>query len=609
MNKIDGSPKSLKQLLLNTKYTIHYYQREYMWKTKQISDLVSDLTDEFLNYYNPEDKRENVNNYGAYFMGSIVLTGRDNAIIDGQQRLTSLTLLLLYLRRRLSDSNQTHESIDGMIYSEAYGKKSFNINVEEREDCLQALYDNKEYEYTGRNESIKNIISRYSEIPDYFPAEIDDKAIPFFIDWLIERVFFIEIVTANEQDAHKVFVTMNDRGLSLTPTEMLKGYLLSEISNDTIRESSNTKWKKQIALLREMDPNEDDAFIKNWLRAQYAISIRETKAGSDPKDFDLIGSGFHTWVKNNGKEILHLNESNDYEEIIDKFVYFADIYLSIKKYENEFAQNHSYIYYNSHLGFTLQSQLLLAPICYNDTSDTVNKKLDLTSKFIDLYIYSRVVNYKSCDYSTIKNYVFNTTKRIRNRSVEELSNELKELLKEFDFKLTAINEWQLNGFTKKYMKHMLARITGFIEESTDATNNYIQYINRDLKDPYEVEHITPDHFDWYKDKYYNEQEFISFRNNIGDLLLLPKSINASLKDEKYDYKVKKYCSNEGNIYAASLGEITYQNNPRFLNFIKENGLNFKAYNEFGKDQIIEREKLVEKLVSIIWNINNLNVDL
>ena len=74
--------------------------------------------------------------------------------------------------------------------------------------------------YNGRNESIKNIISRYSEIPDYFPAEIDDRAIPFFIDWLIERVFFIEIVTANEQDAHKVFVTMNDRGLSLTPTEI-----------------------------------------------------------------------------------------------------------------------------------------------------------------------------------------------------------------------------------------------------------------------------------------------------------------------------------------------------------------------------------------------------
>lgn len=234
--------------------------------------------------------------------------------------------------------------------------------------------------------------------------------------------------------------------------------------------------------------------------------------------------------------------------------------------------------------------------------------MELTSKFIDLYIYSRVINYKSCDYSTIKNYIFNATKRIRNKSVQDLSNELKELVNEFDFKMTAINKWELNGFTKKYMKHMLARITGFIETSIDSTNNYTQYVNRDLKDPYEVEHITPDHFEWYKDMYYSEQEFISYRNNIGDLLLLPKLINASLNDEKYDYKVKKYCSNEGNIYAASLGEITYQNNPRFLNFIKDNKLDFKAYSGFGKEQIVEREKLVEALIDIIWNIDNLNID-
>ena len=52
MQKIDGSPKSLKQLLLNTKYSIHYYQREYMWQQKQIEELIDDLTSEFLIYYN-----------------------------------------------------------------------------------------------------------------------------------------------------------------------------------------------------------------------------------------------------------------------------------------------------------------------------------------------------------------------------------------------------------------------------------------------------------------------------------------------------------------------------------------------------------------------------
>ena len=50
MKKIEGSPKNLKQLLQNTKYSIHYYQREYMWQRKHIEELIDDLTSEFLDY-------------------------------------------------------------------------------------------------------------------------------------------------------------------------------------------------------------------------------------------------------------------------------------------------------------------------------------------------------------------------------------------------------------------------------------------------------------------------------------------------------------------------------------------------------------------------------
>ena len=161
MKKIDGSPKSLKQLLLNTKYTIHYYQREYMWGRKQIEELVDDLSSEFLNNYTPGDSREKVMDYGAYFMGSVVLAGRENAIIDGQQRLTSLTLLLLFLRSKMNEIGQNYSTVDGMIYSEAFGKRSFNINVEEREDILNAIYNDVDYKYDGKNESVKNIMNRF----------------------------------------------------------------------------------------------------------------------------------------------------------------------------------------------------------------------------------------------------------------------------------------------------------------------------------------------------------------------------------------------------------------------------------------------------------------
>lgn len=99
MKKIEGPPKNLKQLLQNTKDSIHYYQREYMWQRKHIEELIDDLTSEFLEYYKTDDPRQAVADYGAYFMGSIVLAGRENAIIDGQQRFSSLTLdqLITYI--------------------------------------------------------------------------------------------------------------------------------------------------------------------------------------------------------------------------------------------------------------------------------------------------------------------------------------------------------------------------------------------------------------------------------------------------------------------------------------------------------------------------------
>ena len=607
MKEILGSPKNLRQLLLNTKYTIHYYQREYMWGRKQIEELIDDLTSEFMNYFDPQYPRDKVKEYGTYFMGSIVLTGRENAIIDGQQRLTSLTLLLMYLRKRLQEIGQNYSTIDGMIYSEAFGKKSFNINVEEREECLTAIFNNGEYNYNGLNESVRNIWMRYNDIEDIFSGvEIQNEELLYFADWLLERVFFIEIVATTEQDAHKVFVSMNDRGLSLTPTEMLKGYVLSEISDDEQRMKANNIWKEKVALLKEIDKSEDETFIRNWLRSQYAETIRETKAGAENKDFDIIGTGFHKWVRDE-KNKLGLDSSEKFVDMINEFSYFCDIYIKIKDYENNFYKEFEHIYYNSQIGFTLQTMLLLAPICVYDSAEIVKRKLNLVAKFIDLLIYSRVINYKMCEYSTIKNYVFNTVKRIRRLSLEDLSTELLDCYNSFDFRIDNLINWRLNGFTKKYIKHYLARITGFIEEKSDKTSKYTEYVDRFLKDPYEIEHIIPDHFEWYQNEYKSQETFDSYRNSIGDLILLPKSVNASLNDAKYDYKVKKYCSNEGNILSASLGEITYQNNTRFVHFINEYRLPFEPYNEFGKAEIEKRFILMKQLTDLIWNADNLKI--
>ena len=602
MKKIEGSPKNLKQLLQNTKYSISYYQREYMWQRKQIEELIDDLTSEFLDSFSPEHERTMVSDYGAYFMGSIVLGGRENAIIDGQQRLTSLTLLLMYLNNRLKESGQKYPLIEQMIYSEAYGCNSFNINEESRAEVMKAIFNDEEFYDPKNSESVKNIYGRYCDIVDLFESvPIASKHLLHFCDWLAEKVFFIEIVAATEQDAHKVFVAMNDRGLSLTSTEMLKGFLLSEIKDDKKREELNNLWKDKIFTLRKSDEKGDQTFIKAWLRAQYAETIRETKAGAVNKDFDLIGGPFHKWVREE-KDKLGLKTYSDYEEFIKKFAKFADIYLNIKKYETTFDKNFKYVFYNSQLTFTLQSQLILASICYDDSESVINEKINLVSRFIDIWIMTRVTNYYSVGYSTIKNFIFNVTKDIRRCDIKTLKQKLKKQIDVLNYNADeVIKSFGLNAFTKKYIKNILARITDYIETSTGVDGNYVNYINTDTKNPFEVEHIITDHYEWFTDKYNDSDDFKRNRNSIGSLLLLRKSINASLNDKLYDYKLKSYCSNEGNIYTESLGDQAYINNPQFKKFINQYSLNFKPYKQFEKNEINERTNLVIQLIKLVWN--------
>ena len=496
---------------------------------------------------------------------------------------------------------QSYNMIETMIFSESFGSKSFNINVDDRQDCMNAIFNDTDFDITGAGESVKNLYGRYQDIQDVFPEDITDDMLLHFCDWVAEKVFFIEIVATTEQDAHKIFVTMNDRGLSLTSTEMLKGYLLSEIKSDSIREKMNGLWKEKVLILKKDDDKGDETFIKAWLRAHYAETIRETKAGAVNKDFDIIGGSFHKWVRDE-RDKLGLNGSDDFELFIKKFAKFAEVYERIRQAETTFAEETKYVYYNAQINFTLQPQLLLAPVCYEDSWPVIVEKINLAARFIDVLIVSRVTNYRSVDYSTIKNFVFNVTKDIRMTDISTLKQKLEQQYINLAFDpAAALSDLRLNSFTKKYIKNILARITGFIEEQTGVASNYCNYMNTQTKNPFEIEHIITDHYEWFTAEYSDQDDFKRWRNSIGALLLLHKSINASLNDAKYDYKLSKYCSNEGNIYTESLGNSAYQNNPKFKKFIADYQLGFKAYAQFGKAEIMERTSVLIQLVQLIWN--------
>ena len=139
VNKIEATDTNIKSLLKDQKFFIDYFQREYRWKAKHIKLLVEDLTTTFLKSYKPTDKRSTVANYQNYYLGPVVFSiNQDNgkkSIIDGQQRITSISLLLIHLNH-LQSENDAQVSISELIFSEKYGEKSFNMTDKLREPCL-----------------------------------------------------------------------------------------------------------------------------------------------------------------------------------------------------------------------------------------------------------------------------------------------------------------------------------------------------------------------------------------------------------------------------------------------------------------------------------------
>jgi uncharacterized protein with ParB-like and HNH nuclease domain len=98
-NKIEAHDRSISEVLNEKKYTVDYFQREYNWEQRHIEQLVTDLTGAFLNEFTPGDARSDGENYNNYYLGPFVVSEKDGkrSIIDGQQRLTSITLFLIYL--------------------------------------------------------------------------------------------------------------------------------------------------------------------------------------------------------------------------------------------------------------------------------------------------------------------------------------------------------------------------------------------------------------------------------------------------------------------------------------------------------------------------------
>lgn len=473
-NNIDAKSKKLMELLFRKKYQVKYFQREYKWQKNNIEDLLVDLERSFMSNFQIEHTRDNVPDYDCYYMGPVVLYREKTrfVIVDGQQRLTSFTLLLIYLnhlqRVVLKDTPRKIQNLDEYIFSQPFEHETFNMEIPEREPILKCLFEGNDVdeEYLN-NESSQNIYDRFVDIGDLFPITLKhETTLPLFINWMVERLIFIEIMAQTSDSAYTIFESMNDRGLKLTQAELLKSYLLSNVKDDQKIRELDIAWKRKIAYLKTYSNDEEELFFKSWLRSKYAISIRQPEKGATNQDFERIGTRFTNWVQDSARRLLGLDQSKPetfYFFVHSDFHFYSDLYIKLSDLEvsEEMPEHLFKLMSYKGISLSLSYPFIMSPITKLDDEPTINEKIRLTVLYLDCFAVYRLllnqpITHNSVDYQinkAIKDIRDNNPNQLTTRFKGEINELKKQFAKNIDYiKFDALNTRYILSrlFKKKY---------------------------------------------------------------------------------------------------------------------------------------------------------------
>lgn len=608
-HKIDADAVSLNTLLSKQKFFIDYFQREYRWQEKHIKTLVDDLCEAFMIAYSDGDAPLKVENYPTYYLGPIVLScDNDDAklsIIDGQQRIISITLFLMYLehlqKQKLGQGNQV--PLMDMVYSAPYGVKSFNLSEETRIACMNALLEFGDYSASPMDdETVENMVERYHDIENVFPDDIADKSLECFLYWLINKVIVVKIVAYSDENAYAIFESMNDRGLNLTMAEMLKGFVLSRVSDRAKRSLLDGVWKDCMQRLHTIGDNADTAFFQALFRAKYAQKIRQGKAGSKDEDFELIGSRFHSWFKDNYEALMGLDSEEKLFEFFQvDMPFYVKWYLRLYSAKEGFDAEAPSLSAVSIWGIadSLQEPLILAPLNPADDDAITLSKMNSVALYIESFTVRRAINYRRFNQSSIKYTMFNVIKQIRGNEVGELGDNLEILADRIDESWDGIDGFSMHGQNKRFVKFFLSRISSYVDELAGIDTNFCSYYQKPIKGrPFEIEHIWADKHEYHAGECPDESSFHWNRNRIGALVLLPNGKNQAYQDSDYPEKLPHYIKE--NTLVASLNDQFYQKNPAFMNNPVVREVGFKAHQKFCIADIEERNELLKKICQEIW---------
>ncbi len=604
--------QTVQSCLSKKTYFVDFYQREYIWSKNTVEILLRDIFYAFEISYedhkNEEMTEEVLEQYNWYYM-NVFITNKVNSkvfIVDGQQRLTTLTLIATKLFHLIADETLRDLLKDCIFTKDMFKGNVFCIDNEKRKDVMESILENKNYEVPFKNKTEETLIARFKDISRFVDdKQMDENKLRAFCMYFLRKLVMVEL-SVEKDDTPMVFEVINDRGEALKPFEILKGKMVGLLSkNDT--QAYSEKWDKAMLQLPDMQ----DAFFGDYLKSCFVGS-------SNAKLEASLNNLYHRYIFDvndiaqelsfRRTDIHHIKNIKNF--IDNELTYYSTLYAKIRSNKDEYLK-----YDNEINDLSMQYQNILAACAINDSRE--DEKIQVLAKEMDRFWMLLNLN-GVYDSNEFQDKCYRISQQLKDAELESYrdiyDNMLTETIRqkrgvEGDVALLDYNSFAKKNYTNmntRLLRYFLARVEQYIskETSIDMQSSVMDVSKKTGKiTGYHIEHILS-HNETNRSYFQSDEEFEEKRNMLGGLLLLRGLDNISSGNEEYEDKLKTYSN--GLMWGHSLCDEFYHSNLNFTKFNeklqKEYGISFKSYQKFDKEALEERSKLLYQLVKIIWEV-------
>jgi len=546
MERISADLKPLKKILTDEEffYQIPNYQRPYSWDKENISALVDDLTKAFIR----KDDAE-------YFCGSlvIVLNAADKRfdIIDGQQRLTTFTILACVIRDLYQEQLQPRaRDLIACSIRDKYVESNHRLRVL-TEDKSQVDYVN-EIINGIRFRDVKNIentiSSKYLQNAYYIRLFLREKlaeveiSIDEFVIWMYEKIVLTVITTKDIGNAINIFNVLNDRGMPLSPMDILKAKMMYSLGDED-RKAFKNRWDSINGKFLQTDTVSFEDMLNTYL--YYKLS-------SNP-------------AKRLDEELLDIFK----QEKLDSLAAIYEIDKFSQAYLAAIDEDEKHIYLLRYLQHRIYWHAIVASARFIDYQDQDGLKRILVAFYYQNWIAGATV-------ARIKQTSFNILKAVKDRlDISQVKSVCWENLKNYG--TTETFKEDLGGsyiYDRKWTRPVLLLLEYF--HLDDSKLNFIPLVPQ-----LQIEHILPqtsdnECADWQN--LFSADEREKHTNSLGNLTLLSQRKNVQASNYSFADKKVDYARTDG---VATSFEITRQ---------------LLAYDEWTMARLQERKEALTKKV-------------